>query len=71
MPCTSSGSMKSQKLASAVKPARIRKETPKATKATVAMMRASILAHQRRDSGVSSTATTPVGAATSPAQVAV
>ena len=39
--------------------------------ATVAMMRASTRAISRAVSGVSSTAIAPVGAATSPAQVAV
>ena len=63
--------MKSRKLAWAVKLARIRYDTPKAIKAMVAMMRASTLPIMRADSGVSSTAMTPVGAATRPAQVAV
>ena len=50
MPWTRSGSTKWKKSAWAVKFARIRNETPKAIKATVAMMRASILLINLADS---------------------
>ncbi len=49
----------------------MKKETAKATIATVPMIRASSLPPKRAKMGVSSTATTPLGAATSPAQVAM
>ena len=49
----------------------MQKETAKATSARVAVQRASIRFMNRAANGVSSTATTPLGAATSPAQVAM
>src|SRR3982751_4945440 len=65
-PCTTSGATKTQKLASAVKRARMKYETANTANENVASRRASMREIQRPTSGDTSTAATPLGAATSP-----
>ncbi len=70
-PCTHMGSARAAKSASGVKPARMKEAAAKRAKATVALIRVSSRPRRRAEIGDMITATTPAGASTRPAQVAM